>query len=141
MHLNLLDHVREQRAEGQRAQQAYKNALKDGFVYVYRGQIQFVGQERAGKTSLKKSLLGLRFDPEEQSTEGIEVDTSQCEIEVEQVKDWHSTHENKPGLIECSKDIAKMVTEKLCQFRYLDFNLEEESDLVSEDTKNLKKNY
>ena len=118
---------------------------------VFRGQIQFVGQDRAGKTSLKKSLLGLRFDPKEQSTEGIEVDTSQCEIEVDRVKNWHSTHENKPGLIECSKDVAKMVTEKLCQYRYRfqPLNLEEESDsedteesdLVSEDTDNLKKDY
>ena len=80
---------------------------------VYRGQIKFVGQDRAGKTSLKKTLLDLPFDPKEQSTEGIEVDTSQCEIEVEKVKNWHSTEENKPGLIECSKHIARMVTAKL----------------------------
>ena len=115
---------------------------------VFRGQIQFVGQERAGKTSLKKSLLGLRFDPKEQSTEGIEVDTSQFEIEVDEVKNWHSTQENKPGLIECSKDIAEMVTEKLCQFTLLEeeSDLEDtkesqsdKSDLVSEDTKNLKR--
>ena len=155
-YIYLLGHVREQGAEGQRTQQAYENALKDGFVRVFRGQIQFVGQERAGKTSLKKSLLGLRFDPEEQSTKGIEVDTSQFEIEVDEVKNWHSTHENKPALIEYSKDIAKMVTEKLCQFTHLeeesDLESTEESDsedtkesqsdksgLVSEDTKNLKR--
>ena len=33
-----------------------------------------IGQDRAGKTSLKKSFLGLPFDPEEESTDGIEVD-------------------------------------------------------------------
>jgi len=83
-------------------------------VNVYRGRILLIGQDRAGKTSLKKSLLGLPFDPIEQSTEGIEVQASKCEIEVEQVKNWHSTHENKPGLLECSKDISKIVAEKLC---------------------------
>ena len=53
---------------------------------VYRGRILLVGQDRAGKTSLKKSLLGLAFNPKEQSTEGIEVDPSICEIEVDHVK-------------------------------------------------------
>ena len=82
---------------------------------VYRGRILLIGQDRAGKTSLKKSLLGLPFDPKEQSTDGIEVEASTCEIEVEQVKNWHSTGENKPGLLECSKDnISRIVAEKLC---------------------------
>ena len=35
-----------------------------------------IGQDRAGKTSLKKSLRGICFDPEEDSTDGIEVDPS-----------------------------------------------------------------
>ena len=113
MYIFLLGYVHKQRAEVQTAQLAYEMALRDGYVNVYRGQIKFVGQDRAGKTSLKKTLLGLPFDPKEQSTEVIEVNTTQCEIEIAQVKNWHSTQENKPGLIECSKDIARMVTEKV----------------------------
>ena len=109
----ILDHVFEQEVEGQRAELAYEKALRDGFVNVYRGRILLIGQDRAGKTSLKKSLLGLPFDPKEQSTEGIEVEASTCEIEVEQVKKWHSTHENKPGLQEYSRDISRIVVEKL----------------------------
>ena len=93
---------------------AYEKALRDGFVNVYRGRLLLIGQDRAGKTSLKKSLLGVPFDPKEQSTEGIEVQASTCQIEVEQVKNWHSTHGKKPGLLECSKDISKIVAEKLC---------------------------
>ena len=81
---------------------------------IYRGRILLIGQDRAGKTSLKKSLLGLPFDPKEQSTEGIEVQASTCEIKVEQVKNWHSTHENKPGLQEYSRDISRIVAEKMC---------------------------
>ena len=113
LHFFILDHVFEQNAEGQRAQLAYEKALRDGSVNVYRGRILLIGQDRAGKTSLKKSLLGLPFDPKEQSTEGIEVQASTCEIEVEQVKNWHSTHENKPVLQEYSRDISRIVEEKL----------------------------
>ena len=80
---------------------------------VYRGRILLIGQDRAGKTSLKKNLLGLPFDPKEQSTKGIKVQASTCEIEVERVKNWHSTNENKPGLQEYSRDISRIVAEKL----------------------------
>jgi len=86
----------------------YQKALKEGSVNVYRGRVLLVGQDRAGKTSLKKSLLGLPFNPKEQSTEGIEVDPSVCEIEVDHVKDWNSTTENKPF----SEEISKMLAEK-----------------------------
>ena len=44
-----------------------------------------VGQERAGKTSLKKSLLGMPFNKEEESTVRIEVDPSKFEVNVDQV--------------------------------------------------------
>ena len=97
-----------------KAQLAYDKALRDGSVNVYRGRILLIGQDRAGKTSLKKSLLGLPFDPKEQSTDGIEVEASTCEIEVQQVKNWHPTRENKPGLLECSKEISRIVADTLC---------------------------
>ena len=42
-----------------------------------------IGQDRAGKTSLKKSLKGICFDPEEDSTVGIEVDPSHCKVSTE----------------------------------------------------------
>ena len=88
--------------------------MKDGYVTVYRGRILLIGQDRAGKTSLKKSLLGLPFDDEEQSTEGIEVDPSKCEIDVHQAaRNWQSIGENKQGLLECSKDVAKTVVEEI----------------------------
>ena len=119
-----------QNAEGQRAQLAYEKALRDGFVNVYRGRILLIGQDRAGKTSLKKSLLGLPFDPKEQSTEGIEVQASTCEIKVEQVNNWHSTHENKTGLVIGPKEISRMVAETLCHSKemYKDLLVEDRVD-------------
>ena len=42
-----------------------------------------IGQNRSGKTSLKKSLQGLRFNPEENSTDGIDVDPSHFKVTTE----------------------------------------------------------
>ena len=95
------------------AQLDYERALKDGYVKVSRGRILIIGQDRAGKTSLKKSLLGLPFDSKEQSTEGIKVDPSKCKIDVDQAaSNWQSIGENKAGLLEYSEDVAKIMIEK-----------------------------
>ena len=105
--------------------------MKDGYVTGYRSRIILIGQDRAGKTSLKKSLIGLPFDSEEQSTQGIEVDPSKCEIDVDQAtRNWQSIGKNKPGLLECSKDVAKTVFEKIFTE---DESSEEDTDETSEE--------
>ena len=79
---------------------------------VYRGRIILVGQDRAGKTSLKKTLLGLPFDYQEQSTDGIEIEPSKFEIEVEQIKNWTPSCANTSSLSECleyTTGIAKIL--------------------------------
>ena len=72
-----------------------------------------IGQDRAGKTSLKKSLIGLPFNPIEESTEGIEVDPSVFQVDIDEVKNWQPIDESDQGLLGCSKDVAKVVVEKL----------------------------
>ena len=52
-----------------------------------------IGQGGAGKTSLKKSLLGLPFDPKEESAEGFKTDPTKFEIAIEQAKNWKRTDE------------------------------------------------
>ena len=105
--------------------------MKDGYVTVNRSRILLIGQDRAGKTSLKKSLLGLPFDSKEQSTEGIEVDPSKCKIDVDQAaSNWQSIGENKPGLLECSEDVAKIMVEKSFLQDYL---YEEDTDESSDE--------
>ena len=100
------------KAQGKRAQVAYQSALKGGSVNVSRARILLIGQDRAGKTSLKKSLIGLPFNPREKSTEGIEVDPSI--FQVDESKNWHPIDENKKGLLGyCSKDVAKVMLETL----------------------------
>ena len=43
----------------------------------------FIGQGQSGKTSLKRSLKGEGFDPEETITKGVERDPSYCKVSQE----------------------------------------------------------
>ena len=70
-------------ARGPEALRAYQKALKDGKTYDRRVPVMIVGQNRSGKTSLKKSLKGELFNPDEDSTVGIEVDASLCQVTTE----------------------------------------------------------
>ena len=72
-----------------------------------------IGQDRAGKTSLKKSLIGLPFNRKEKSTDGIEVDPSKFQLDVGEVRNWQPIDERKQGLLGCSRDVAQMVVEKM----------------------------
>ena len=99
------------RAQGPRAELAYQKAMQHGKVEVYRGRIMLLGQARAGKTSLKKFLLGMPFDPDEESTIGI--DPSKCEVELDQVKNWKLTEGKKPMEAEAVKDIARLMAKDL----------------------------
>ena len=52
----------------------------------------FIGQDRTGKTSLKKSLKGETFNPNERSTEGIETDLSYFKVSTDV---WRTGKNNK----------------------------------------------
>ena len=130
-------------AHGEKAQLAYQSALKHGTVNVYRGRVLLIGQDRAGKTSLKKSLIGLSFNSKEKSTDGIEVDPSKFQLDVDEVRNWQPIDERKQGLLGCSKDVAQVVAERM--YAYIPVNrewvLEElsgEAILQSDDNKNGK---
>ena len=68
---------------GPRALEAYNRALTEGKTRVRRIPIMLIGQDRSGKTSLKKSLQGLRFNPDEDSTVGIDADPSYFKVSTE----------------------------------------------------------
>ena len=102
------------KARGRKAMLAYENALKTGKVKVYRARIMFIGQDRAGKTSLKNSFLGLSFDPKQQSADGIELDLSKFEVDVNQVSNWKRTDE-KQGVSKFVPSLVRMVAGKLEQ--------------------------
>ena len=127
---------------GAKAQLAYQSALKDGTVNVYRGRVLLIGQDRAGKTSLKKSLIGLPFNSKEKSTDGIEVDPSKFQLNVGEVRNWKPIDERKQGLLGCSRDVAQMVVEKMYDIPVSRAWVQEEERgeaiLQSDDNKNRK---
>ena len=126
-------------AQGQASKSIYENALRKGSVKVYRARIMLIGPARVGKTSLKKSLLGLPFDPKEQSTEGIEIDPSMCEIDVDGITNWHHNSENNTALSDVTIDIPRLLAEE----RYSailnevkeDSTVESEGELSTEESK------
>lgn len=100
-------------AHGHRAVAAFNEAMEKGSVPVYRGRIMLLGQDRAGKTSLKKFLLGIPFDPEEESTVGVKVDPTKCEVEIDQVKNWQCIEQKNLDVSEFREDIAKITAIRL----------------------------
>ena len=81
---------------------------------------------------MKKSLIGLPFNRNENSTEGIEVDPSIFQVHADEVKNWQPIDKSERGLLGCSKDVAQMVVEKLW------FEEEEEEDAEIHDSDRLK---
>lgn len=68
---------------GRSARQVFNEALQEGTKQLKRVPIMIVGQGGSGKTSLKRSLKGEPFDPEENSTVMMEVDPSYCKVTTE----------------------------------------------------------
>ena len=108
------------RGRGLEAERAFQKAMKSGKVKVYRGRIMLLGQDRAGKTSLKKSLLGLPFHPKEVSTVGVEVDRSICELEVDEVQNWMPSKRKKGEMSEFEEELARLIIKDLRESRAKD---------------------
>ena len=70
-------------ARGRLAIEAYRRALLEGKGYARRVPVMIIGQARTGKTSLKRSLKGELFNPDERSTEGIETDPSYFKVSTD----------------------------------------------------------
>ncbi|XP_078366217.1 uncharacterized protein LOC144650420 [Oculina patagonica] len=96
----------------------------------------FIGQARAGKTSLKKCLLGIPFDPEEESTVGIEVDPSKFDIDVDHVKNWQQTEKKKFDVHDFHGEVAMMIASDLNQN-----SLSEQENVVVEDAGEMKSSH
>ena len=100
---------------GPRALEAYNKALTEGKTRVKRIPIMLIGQERSGKTSLKKSLQGLRFNPHEDSTTGIDIDPSDFKVTTEIWKTGKTDQAaNKKGMASSFEHhVACLVVENL----------------------------
>ena len=104
-------------ARGQLALEVYNNALAEGSACVKRVPLMLIGQDRSGKTSLKKSLKGIIFDPDEDSTVGIDVDRYHFEVTTETwmtgKKDEESTTDGEA--ISFEHNAARLVAERLME--------------------------
>ena len=78
--------------------EADNNALLHGKTFLKRVPIMIIGQARAGKTSLKKSLKREKFNPTEQSTVGIETETAHFKVSTEAWEIGGEKNENDPEL-------------------------------------------
>ena len=100
---------------GPRALEAYRKALTEGKTRLKRFPIMLIGQDRSGKTSLKKSLQGLQFNAHEASTVGIDVDLSYFKVTTEiwntGKKDQAANKEGKAASFE--HHVARVIVENL----------------------------
>ena len=77
-----------------------------------------IGHSQSGKTSVKKSLRGERFDPEEPRTTGIEAHTSYCKVVGDLWKEGeeNQTVDSKPRPIADSGEDEEEIHSVLCDF-------------------------
>ena len=61
-------------ARGSKAKAAYRRALENGKTCDVRVRIMLIGEGKAGKTSLKRSLKGEKFNKHEASTLGVDME-------------------------------------------------------------------
>ena len=99
---------------GPLALEAYNKALSKGKTRVRRIPVMLIGQDRSGKTSLKKSLRGIRFNPDESSTVGIDVDPSYFKVTTEIWKTGEKDQEaNTKDAISYEQHAARLVVKIL----------------------------
>ena len=99
-------------ARGRPAIEAYRRALSEGKGYARRVPVMIIGQARTGKTSLKKSLKGELFNPDEGSTEGIETDPSYFKVLTDV---WRTGQENEDAESDATFLLDHQVAQKICE--------------------------
>ena len=97
-------------ARGPQAVKAYDKALTGGKACIKRIPVMLIGQERTGKTSLKKSLKGENFNEKEESTVGIETDSSYFKVSKEI---WKSGKVKEEVQFESEDDLEHIATAKV----------------------------
>ncbi|XP_078346913.1 uncharacterized protein LOC144632189, partial [Oculina patagonica] len=103
-------------ARGPLALEAYNKAIAEGKTFVKRVPAMLIGQDHSGKTSLKKSLMGKPFNPDEDSTVGIDADPSYFHVSTEVWKAGKKDQENDSEIsISYEQHAARLTVENLRQ--------------------------
>ena len=87
--------------------------MEKGSAKVYRGHSTLIGRARAWNKRFRNFVLGIPFDPEEESTVGIKVDPTKFEVEIDQGKNWQCADHKKLDLLEYREDIARITAEHM----------------------------
>ncbi|XP_078607861.1 uncharacterized protein LOC144879882 isoform X2 [Branchiostoma floridae x Branchiostoma japonicum] len=74
------------------AQDVFQQDAIQGSLPIRHSTVSFLGDARAGKTSLEKHLLDKSFDPTEEATKGLEFDLVQTDI-TKVGEGWQTVHE------------------------------------------------
>ncbi|KAL9970025.1 hypothetical protein ACROYT_G022334 [Oculina patagonica] len=70
-------------ARGTKAKAAYRRALDQGKTCDIRVRVMLIGKDNAGKTSVKRSLKGDKFNKDEVSTAGVQMDPPLLRVGVQ----------------------------------------------------------
>ena len=101
-------------ARGSQATEAYNRALLEGRGYARRVPVMIIGQERTGKTSLKRSLKGQLFNPNERSTKGIETDPSYLRVSIDVWRTGMKSEETEPEpTFSFEHQVAQLIVESI----------------------------
>lgn len=101
-------------ARGSQATEAYNRALLEGRGYARRVPVMIIGQERTGKTILKRSLKGQLFNPNERSTKGIEADPSYFRVSTDVWRTGKKSEDTEPEpTFSFEHQVAQLIVESL----------------------------
>ena len=107
---------------GPLAVEAYNKALNEGKTRFKRLPVMVIGQDRSGKTSLKNSMMGKPFNPDEDSTVGIDVGPSHFSVTTDICIPSENTMDNQAQnnfreALSFEHHIARLVVEVLTNDR------------------------
>ena len=124
---------------GPLAVEAYNKALNEGKARVKRLPIMVIGQDRSGKTSLKNSMMGKPFNPDEDSTLGIDVGRSHFNVSTDICMPSENTVNNQTqndfrDALSFEHNIARLVAEVLTHKRNIDSKEDLPSIVASKNT-------
>ena len=120
---------------GPLAVEAYNKALNEGKARFKRLPIMVIGQDRSGKTSLKNSMMGKPFNPDEDSTVGIDVGPSHFNVSRDICMPGENTVNNQAQIdfreaFSFENHMARLVVEGLTPI-----NIDSKEDLPSKEAK------
>ena len=120
---------------GPLAVEAYNKALNEGKTRVKRLPIMVIGQDRSGKTSLKNSMMGKPFNPDEDSTVGIDVGLSYFNVSRDICMPGENTVNNQAQIdfreaLSFEHHMARLVVEGLTPR-----NIDSKEDMPSKEAK------